>query len=176
MFNVCKYLYHSRPLTNSLSGLYWELRIDLFQPFEVAFFKCHCAAVSTFSWPECREWRGSADGGEVRGDEVCWVFVGLVHGAQCPYMYEDGELVMSWLAGPKNPLSLWRRDMIGTKRRVAGIVLLNQSVTGGSSPAWSQRNTNCQSLMLGKTIYLRSFKLAFLVGDLVCSLWLAYTV
>lgn len=160
MFNVGKYFHHSRPLTNTVSGLCWEFRIDLFQPLEVAFFKCHCAAASTFLWPECREWRGSADGGEVRGDEVCWVFVGCLLELS---MAHNAPLCMSmvgwWCHGwqdPKNPLSLRRRDMIGTKRRVAGIVLLNQAVTGGSSPAWSQRNPNCQSSMFGKTIYLRS--------------------
>lgn len=52
------------------------------------------------SW-EGREWRGSEEGGEMRGDEVCWVFVGDVRGAQCLSVCEDGRLVMSWLAGPK---------------------------------------------------------------------------
>lgn len=39
---------------------------------------------------------------ERSGDEVCWVFVGVLRGAQCPSLCEDGWLLMSCWQDPKS--------------------------------------------------------------------------
>lgn len=80
------------------------------------FFESFCVAVSTCLWLERRELKSSGERGKVRGDGVCWVFLGVwkAHNASL--------CVRGWQAGDvmdgrnQSPLSLKRRDMIGTKR------------------------------------------------------------
>lgn len=132
---------------------------------EVAFvWMLLCSSFNLFAmWMQEMEgeWR---EGGEVRGDEVCWVFVGVMPGAQCPLC------VWAWRAGDvmagraRSPLSLWRHDMAGTKKSVAGIVGLNQAVTGGNSPSSAATETQPanHSLLWGKWTHISSLKWSFL--------------
>lgn len=131
-------------------------------------------AVAAYLQWECREWRGREEGGEVRGNEVCRLFVGVLQGAQCP-LCEWGWQAGDVMAGrTKSPLSLWRHDMIGTQRRVTDIVVLNQAVTGRSFPSCTYRNTICQSFSCVRQIslYQQLENYLFLA---CCLYWAAYS-
>lgn len=102
MFSYVLILSPYGPLTSSL---FWWVHLESHLTCEPFWFQLLKFAFVQKHRLNCSEKAGE-EGEKVVGDELCWVFVGAMQGAQCPTVCDSGGLVMSWLAGRKALRSL----------------------------------------------------------------------